>query len=70
MSLKLDFFFYMQYFGQCLSYFFQTWHDARLMDDIYAHGRFYDLGRDARSQWVGKSKKNQSCECCRQLNKR
>ena len=27
-----------------------------LMDVIYAHARFDDLGLDARSQWVGKGK--------------
>ena len=50
--------FNLQYLGQYLSYYIQTWHDGKLMDAIYAH--FNDLDVDARSQWVGKGKENQS----------
>ena len=42
--LKLDYFFKLQYLGQCLSYYYiQTWHDGRLMATIYAHARLDDL---------------------------
>ena len=59
----------LQYLGQYLSYYIQTWHDGiRLMDAIYADARFDDLGLDARSQWVGKGKQI-SVACSRQLSK-
>ena len=48
--------FNLQYLGQYLMYYIQTWHDGILMDAIYAHARFDDLNLDARSQWVGKGK--------------
>ena len=49
--------FNLQYLWQYFkSYYFQTWHDGRLMD---AHARFNDLDLDTRSQWVGKGKQNQ-----------
>ena len=37
MSHKLDYFFNLQYLGQYLSYYIQTWHDVRRVDALYAH---------------------------------
>ena len=46
--------FNLQYLGQYLSYYIQTWHDCRLMDAMYAHSRSDDL--NGRWRWVGKGK--------------
>ena len=35
--------FNLQYLGQYLSYYIETWHDGRLMDAIYAHARLMTL---------------------------
>ena len=52
-SLKL------QYIGQYLSYYIQTWHDGRLMDALML------MIVGPRSQWAGrvinKTKQNQRC---------
>ena len=48
--------FNLQYLGQYLSYFIQTWHAGRPIHGIYAHARFDDLDLDARSLWVDKGK--------------
>ena len=67
--LKLDYFFNLQYLRHCLSYYIQTWHDGKLMDDLYAHAGFDDLGLDARVT-VGRQRQTKiSFECCRQLSK-
>ena len=54
--LKLDYFLTINMSDQYLSYYIQTWHGGRLIETLYAHARFDDLGLDARSQWVGKGK--------------
>ena len=36
----------MQYLGQYLSCYIQTWHDGRLMDAVYAHAHVSDLDLD------------------------
>ena len=47
----------LQYVGQYVSYYIQTWHDGRLIDATqYSHARFDDLDIDTRSQRVGKGK--------------
>ena len=33
-----------------------TWHDSRLIHDIYTHARFDDLDLDTGSQWFGRGK--------------
>ena len=38
--------FNLQYLGQYLIYYTQTWHDGRIMHGIYAHARFDDLELD------------------------
>ena len=43
---SLDYFFNLQYLGQYLSYYIQTWHDGRLMHITYAHARLDDLELD------------------------
>ena len=67
-SPKFDYFLKLQYLGQYLSYYIQTWHEGRRIDAIYARARSEDLDLDARSQWVSKGK-NISVECSRQLSK-
>ena len=47
--------FNLQYLGQYLSHYIQTWHDGRVMDSIYAH--FDDLDLAARSKCVCKGQK-------------
>ena len=48
--------FNLQYLGQYLSYYIQTWHVGSLVDAIDAHARFDYIDLDARSQWLGKGK--------------
>ena len=51
MRRKFDYAFSLQYLGQYLSYYIQTWHAGRpIMAYNYAHACFEDLDLDARQR--------------------